>query len=725
MSASPDEGSSDSSSWISLEVEEICDSCRAINFAQAFIASPKTSTKFSQIIRGEFKLDELHSECCLCAEIELSAFNWRDKACYDDWQLMAFPPPASFLDLVGDAMSLNLAAAGAIWVQAVPSGWSLKRRDSLIYTAQRTLHTGWIACYNTACAPGMFLPKVISPVFDAIIVKKWLAACSSSHSHLCNASGSVPGLKLIDCVTLQLCYVEPQPDYIALSYVWGESQSIDNILVFAAADSPQKLPPLDSLPQVIRDTIYVTKELGFRYLWIDRYCVNQIDTIIQEEQIDNMGAIYHEAELTIIATAGDDDRYGLPGVGVERTRQFTTEIGSFTIMHFPSDIQTVTKRSKWGTRGWTFQEELLSRRRLYFSDEQVFFSCNSMECCEALGGIELATCIDSMRKYSTATSESEFHMGINVGEIDGSIKYLAQLTNLPAEEQRYQQFLGLLSQYSERHLTYEFDSIRAFAGVQKYFEYGGLPISSIQGLPMLFFEKALLEDASKQFAAALSWEHILPGRSRRRSFYPSWTWAGWTERVHFPCAAESFHGYQGYPQNISFEYKDGSIRSLQDIWRSLVQQNLGFYQSDQDRKRATAFATAKGLISPIAVLSTAAVVPSDLFAFVNHSKWETGTFFGMEFLHLAGKHTLDCMPPFSPLYFLNGLSVGTLGCLLLGFDKIILPRQKYRAHLLIVQWYRPYEAHRIAKLTAETEEEIYDSLSQQAGKFERMDVKLV
>lgn len=206
----------------------------------------------------------------------------------------------------------------------------------------------------------------------------------------------MPDLKLIDCVTLQLCYVEPQPHYIALSYVWGQSQSVDNISVHTTANNSQILPPLDSLPQVIRDTISVTKELGFRYLWVDRYCIDQLNPIILEEQINNMGIIYHGAELTIIAIAGEDDGYGLPGVGIERTGQFTTEIGSFTIMRFPPSLHSRTKGSKWGTRGWTFQEELISRRRLYFAHEQVFFLCNCMECCEALWGVELATDIDSI-----------------------------------------------------------------------------------------------------------------------------------------------------------------------------------------------------------------------------------------------------------------------------------------------------------------------------------------
>lgn len=171
MTASQDEGSSDSSSWMSSEAGEICDDCRSINFARAFNTSKTASTKSSQLIRGAFKLNELRTEdCYLCSAIHFSASNWPDRD-IRDWQLMAIPPPASISGSVGDTMSLNLATAGAVWLQAVPFGWSPKRKP-ITSTAPLAQLSGWIACYNTVCDPKMFLPKPISPVFDATIVRK-------------------------------------------------------------------------------------------------------------------------------------------------------------------------------------------------------------------------------------------------------------------------------------------------------------------------------------------------------------------------------------------------------------------------------------------------------------------------------------------------------------------------------------------------------------------------
>lgn len=46
-----------------------------------------------------------------------------------------------------------------------------------------------------------------------------------------------------------------------------------------------------------------------------------------------MGSVYANAELTIIAAAGVDENYGLPGVGATpRKAQLGAEIGNFKVL---------------------------------------------------------------------------------------------------------------------------------------------------------------------------------------------------------------------------------------------------------------------------------------------------------------------------------------------------------------------------------------------------------
>jgi len=61
-------------------------------------------------------------------------------------------------------------------------------------------------------------------------------------------------------------------------------------------------------------------------------------------------------ELAIIAAAGPDEHYGLPGVGRKKRRwQRCIDLGKVKIMNMaPDPAFEVEKKSQWFKRGWTF-----------------------------------------------------------------------------------------------------------------------------------------------------------------------------------------------------------------------------------------------------------------------------------------------------------------------------------------------------------------------------------
>lgn len=69
------------------------------------------------------------------------------------------------------------------------------------------------------------------------------------------------------------------------------------------------------------DALSVTKALGYRYLWVDKFCIDQTDENAKLEQIRHMDSVYECAELTIIAAAGADGSNGLPGVASRPRKQ--------------------------------------------------------------------------------------------------------------------------------------------------------------------------------------------------------------------------------------------------------------------------------------------------------------------------------------------------------------------------------------------------------------------
>ncbi|KAF2034271.1 hypothetical protein EK21DRAFT_50030, partial [Setomelanomma holmii] len=114
---------------------------------------------------------------------------------------------------------------------------------------------------------------------------------------------------------------------------------------------------------------------GLRYIWIHRYCIDQDNEIEKHHQIRKMGRITSQAHFTTVAAAGSDCGYGLPGVSArDRTPQECLPIDQEVLMQF-YDTSEKLSASTWASRGWTFQEDCLSRRRLIFTEQEVSFLC--------------------------------------------------------------------------------------------------------------------------------------------------------------------------------------------------------------------------------------------------------------------------------------------------------------------------------------------------------------
>ncbi|KAM7210336.1 Heterokaryon incompatibility protein (HET) domain containing protein [Rhypophila decipiens] len=137
---------------------------------------------------------------------------------------------------------------------------------------------------------------------DYTACRDWLARCQSEHTACCEPStsnsGTLPLTKCIDCARpeFSVVAVNSSAEYVALSYVWGNPTS---------SREPK-------VPKVVQHAMTVTRELGKRYLWVDKYCVEQENHEVKAQQIQAMDQIYEGAFVTIFACAGSDSSFGLP-----------------------------------------------------------------------------------------------------------------------------------------------------------------------------------------------------------------------------------------------------------------------------------------------------------------------------------------------------------------------------------------------------------------------------
>ncbi|OCL02504.1 hypothetical protein AOQ84DRAFT_271702, partial [Glonium stellatum] len=148
------------------------------------------------------------------------------------------------------------------------------------------------------------------------LAKAWLLFCAGSHGEQCRqdavpkeaSDGYVPFFRLID--VQRGCVVDAQADwnYVALSYVWGQSPMLK--LLLSNKDSLYKDNALLSdeftIAQTIKDAIEVTQRLEEKYLWVDSLCIMQDDYAEKEKVIGEMDLIYNRAGITIVAAAGSN-----------------------------------------------------------------------------------------------------------------------------------------------------------------------------------------------------------------------------------------------------------------------------------------------------------------------------------------------------------------------------------------------------------------------------------
>lgn len=218
--------------------------------------------------------------------------------------------------------------------------------------------SGEATIYFDLINPGFEIPPRIYPKTSAqplalfhsrvqvSLVRDFIRKCSEGHA-VCRERPlqSAEGLRLIDCQTRRIVAAPEDAEYFTLSYTWGKS--------YTPPDYTQQLST--TLPATITDAISITARLGRRYLWIDRYCIDQSSPEDLFQQCEQMDRIYANSELTIVAAAGDGPHYRLPGVGM-RPRHSCLEVllNGNTTLQFAVPGSGLVHYSVWKTRGWTY-----------------------------------------------------------------------------------------------------------------------------------------------------------------------------------------------------------------------------------------------------------------------------------------------------------------------------------------------------------------------------------
>lgn len=384
----------------------------------------------------------------------------------------------------------------------------------------------------------------------------------SEYSTAAHVSGAM--LRVIDtedgCLTMIPSW---SGRYVSLSYVWPRFDTLRLLRANSAElhRSGALTRLWNRLPQVIRDAMSVVSSIGERYLWVDALCITQDDTAEKVQLINAMHKVYGRSSLTLIvatATSPVQD-YGIPGIrGTPRTKKQHLECleGMDLVTALP-DYHVALETTVWISRGWTFQEGILSKRCLIFTDHQMFFRCGRNSRCE---DIRAEGCAIQLQRHPAKPA-------LKRGYLDYAVS--GQFLENGSIGRAFAEYSLLVSGYSSRSFTMRGDILSAFTGIMtallRYLSWTGFFFC----LPIHTFDQAML------------WYPTSPLKRREVANFggrdiplPTWSWVGWEGKV----------GYDKYtigleedrPMTLWWRSFQGVLLPLRNGAKALQDSNLGF-----------------------------------------------------------------------------------------------------------------------------------------------------
>ncbi|KAF2650974.1 HET-domain-containing protein [Lophiostoma macrostomum CBS 122681] len=239
------------------------------------------------------------------------------------------------------------------------------------------------------------------------LARAWLHECCANHAYCDMHMSGTQSQRLpkrvmtlgvngagVKTVQLHQAKNDDNASYATLTHRWGSLKPME--LVEANEASLKVGIELSLLPKTFQDAMLVADALGIKYVWIDSLCIQQDSADDWREQSRLMGNIYRYATVNIAATAAEDSSVGMfrdrdpvaitpvqVSLSWETVPWVLNRAGTTQCLLYPSSLwDEQVERSPLATRGWIFQERLLSTRVLHFTRNQVFWECPCSNACE-------------------------------------------------------------------------------------------------------------------------------------------------------------------------------------------------------------------------------------------------------------------------------------------------------------------------------------------------------
>lgn len=312
--------------------------------------------------------------------------------------------------------------------------------------------------------------------------------------------------------------------------------------------------PLNQLPPAFRDALEFALFCDVRYVWIDALCIKQDDRQDWSREAPLMGSIYHNSFCNLSAAGWNGPQSGLflprtpsqsaPIVVSPRPDLWKNE--SETAMNpgslYTCMLQDLFKRiievAPVNDRAWVMQERVLSPRKIFFSEHQLFWECRRKKACEMFPDQIPEVPSDIAPRMHGIDHDQHDHILLSV--MDAAVRrqrmgLSGSLRNQAHKIRLLRAWRALLRQYVSYGITYTSDRLVAINGITKYFEQA-LGDECVFGLwrSQLPFQLVFLYQSRTDLVDQNSAE----GNEK----VPSWSWAHHERKLQLAPEIEDAEG---------------------------------------------------------------------------------------------------------------------------------------------------------------------------------------